>query len=113
MKEIILSDEVQNKIRSLLGELHALCVAHELPFVAATVLARTPEDDGFRVERCVSVYINSETGATEPSIRKAGDLLSREPEANPIAKLILGALIAAAGDDCDCPKCRERRAEAE
>ena len=114
MKEIILSEEVTTKIKSLMTELHQLCVAHELPFVAATLLSRKQEGEDFQTERVASAYINRKTGATEPTILSAVKRLKEEPRENPIAKLILGALITAASDtECDCPKCRERRAEGE
>lgn len=113
MKEINTSEEVRAKIQALSVELMDLCVANELPFVVATVLSKKQDDEGVHVERIVSAYINGETGATEPTIISAIKLLKGEPENNPIAKLILGALVNAASKDCDCPKCSERRSEAE
>ena len=114
MKDINVNTDVRAKIESLIVELNGLCVANELPFVAATVFSKKQEENGVACERVVSCYINGATGATEPSILSAVKVLKQQGSRAPVAAMLLGAILSAASgdDDCSCPKCVARRAEA-
>lgn len=107
MKDIKVSQEVRAKIEAMFIELNDICVANNLPFVAATVLSKTLQTDGtVTCERVVSAYIDAEAGAIEPTILAASKVLSTER-----VKALFSALLAsAAKENCGCEKCVARRA---
>lgn len=112
MKDIKVSQEVRAKIEAMFIELNDICVANNLPFVAATVLSKTLQTDGtVTCERVVSAYIDAEAGAIEPTILAASKVLSAELGKASIAGALFGALLAsAAKENCGCEKCVARRA---
>lgn len=113
VKEINLPEEVKAEIQAKIIELNNLCVAHGLPFVAATVISRTDDGENTAVERISSAYIDPENGATEPTIAAAAKMLTNELKPSDIMKSMMAFALRrlASDDDCNCPRCSARRAE--
>lgn len=110
MKDIKVSQEVRAKIEAMFIELNDICVANNLPFVAATVLSKTLQTDGtVTCERVVSAYIDAEAGAIEPTILAASKVLSTE-RVKAYGALFSALLASAAKENCGCEKCVARRA---
>lgn len=80
MKDIIISNEVKQEISSLVNQLHSLCEANNVPVVVGVILGRTITDrddsyENINISKSISVFIDSEKGAFDPTIVAAYQIL--------------------------------------
>ncbi|EAM7934380.1 hypothetical protein FGS43_22180 [Salmonella enterica] len=75
MKDIVISNEVKQRIEQLMKQLHTLCADNNVPMVASVVLGRTETNEGININKAVSTFIDSWTGAFDSTLVAAIEIL--------------------------------------
>ncbi|HEM6680852.1 hypothetical protein I5384_03155 [Citrobacter koseri] len=75
MKDIVISNEVKQRIEQLMKQLHTLCVDNNVPMVASVILERTETNEGININKAVSTFIDSRTGAFDSTLVAAVEII--------------------------------------
>ncbi|WP_156964147.1 hypothetical protein [Trabulsiella guamensis] len=78
MKDLIISPEVRNKIEVAMEELYKLCEANNVPVVIGVLLERMKESNSAAINKGVSFFIDSRTGAYDSSLAAACEMLKMD-----------------------------------
>lgn len=107
MKTFKLAPEVEAKIKALVSELHDTCTANGVPYVNCVVL----ENDDVKATKAFSCFISTDDGLADNSLIAGAEMLKMNGSGIPddvVAGLI--TMNRAESGECDCEKCRVRRA---
>lgn len=107
MKLFKLAPEVEAKIKALVSELHDVCTANNVPYVNCIVL----ENNDTMTVKAFSNFVSTELDLADNSLIGASEFLKMSGSQIP-DEVILGmiAMNRAESGECDCEKCRARRA---
>lgn len=96
--------EAVAKLKAMFAELHELCVANNIAYVAAIC---TEDNDQFSALSS-SAYVDSDLTPTPNAIIAAVEIIRAPDVPDELVKALRLRNIMA--DECDCDECRENRA---
>ena len=103
MKTFTVSPEVEKQLQDLLYEFHSICDQHSLPHIFGVV---TSQDNG-SADIISGGYFDSDNGLAPTQLVAAHYALN----ASYMPEEMVDALARMQEDNCQCDKCKARRAE--
>lgn len=102
------SEDVAEKIETLMKELYKVCSENGVPLVIGAGMERKETASKVLVSRVTTVHLDEETGCTDSSIRAAFEIL----QIREVPELFIAGLQIMREEldsECDCPECRAER----
>lgn len=108
MENFKTSEEVAEKIETLMKELYKVCSENGVPLVIGAGMERRATASNVLVNRVMAVHLDEEAGCSDSCIRAACEIL----QIREVPELFIAGLQIMREElnaECDCPECRAER----